>query len=120
MTFYVSLFPDAEIMRIARYGAEGPGPEGSVFQAVFRIADQEVMCIDSHAHHEFTFTPSWSLYVECDSAEEVNRLGSALEVDGMALMPVGSYGFSERFAWVADRFGISWQLNYQGDVAPAP
>ncbi|ROO89987.1 putative 3-demethylubiquinone-9 3-methyltransferase (glyoxalase superfamily) [Actinocorallia herbida] len=117
MDLYVSLFPGSEIVWIKRYGPEGPGPEGSVFQAVFRVADQEVMCIDSYAEHGFTFTPSWSLYVECDSAEELTRIGAALEEGGSALMPVGSYGFSELFTWVADRFGVSWQLNYQGDAA---
>ncbi len=48
MNFYLSLFDDAEILQIQRYGAEGPGPEGSVLKALFRLGDQSVHCIDSH------------------------------------------------------------------------
>lgn len=57
------------------------------------------------------FTPSMSLFVECDTEEEVERLFAALSDGGSALMPLGDYGFSRRFGWVADRFGITWQLN---------
>ena len=85
MNFYLSLFDDAEILQIQRYGAEGPGPEGSVLKALFRLGDQSVHCIDSHVRHAFDFTPAFSFF--------------------------GDYGFSQRFAWLADRFGVSWQLN---------
>jgi predicted 3-demethylubiquinone-9 3-methyltransferase (glyoxalase superfamily) len=63
--------------------------------------------------HSFTFTPAVSLFVRCDSEEEVSRLCSALAEGGNVLMPVGNYGFSRRFAWVNDRFGVSWQLNFE-------
>ena len=43
--------------------------------------------------------------------EELERLTTALAEGGQTFMPLGSYGFSKRFAWVADRFGVSWQLN---------
>ncbi len=56
MNFYLSLFDDAEILQIQRYGAEGPGPEGSVLKALFRLGDQSVHCIDSHVRHAFDFT----------------------------------------------------------------
>jgi predicted 3-demethylubiquinone-9 3-methyltransferase (glyoxalase superfamily) len=95
---------------ITRYGAEGPGPEGSVLHAVFALAGQRFMAIDSHVHHEFGFTPSMSLWVECADEAEIDRLYAALSEGGQALMPIGSYGFSRRFGWVNDRFGVSWQL----------
>nr|AGS49302.1 PhnB protein [uncultured bacterium esnapd2] len=109
MTFYTSLFEDGEILSIARYGPDGPGPEGSVVHATFRIAGQEYMAIDSYEKHAFTFTPSISLYVTCADEAEIDRLYKAL-VD-VELMPLGDYGFSTRFGWVNDRFGVSWQLN---------
>jgi len=110
-TLYVSLFPDGEILDIERYGAAGPGPEGTVVRARFRIGGQEVFVSDSFVKHAFGFTPSSSLFVDCASEIEVERLAAALAEGGAVLMPPGDYGFSKRFAWVNDRFGVSWQLN---------
>jgi predicted 3-demethylubiquinone-9 3-methyltransferase (glyoxalase superfamily) len=61
--------------------------------------------------HAFTFTPAFSFFVDCESEEELKRLYAALSADGATLMPLGNYGFSRQFAWVNDRFGVSWQLN---------
>jgi predicted 3-demethylubiquinone-9 3-methyltransferase (glyoxalase superfamily) len=111
MNFYVSLIPGSEITSIARYDPGQPGPEGSVMVATFTVAGQPVMCSDSFVKHGFTFTPATSLFVECESEEEVARLAAALAEGGAELMPLGNYGFSRQFAWVNDRFGVSWQLN---------
>ena len=111
MTFYVSLFPDSEILDIDRYGSAGPGPDGSVIRARFRIGDLEVFCSDSFVKHAFDFTPSTSLFVDCGSESEIARQFAALAAGGAELMPIGDYGFSRRFAWINDRFGVSWQLN---------
>lgn len=111
MTFYTSLFEDSEVVDISRYGADGPGPEGTVLHATFALAGQRFMCIDSHVKHEFGFTPAVSLFVQCESEAELDRLYGALAERGTELMPLGSYGFSPKFGWVNDRFGVSWQLN---------
>ncbi|WP_412076344.1 VOC family protein [Streptomyces xanthophaeus] len=111
MTFYTSLFEDSEVVDISRYGADGPGPEGTVLHATFALAGQRFMCIDSHVKHEFGFTPAVSLFVQCESEAELDRLYGALAEQGTELMPLGSYGFSPKFGWVNDRFGVSWQLN---------
>jgi predicted 3-demethylubiquinone-9 3-methyltransferase (glyoxalase superfamily) len=111
MNFYVSLFPGSEVNDIVRYGPGGPGAEGSVMRATFSVAGQEIMCIDSPMKHAFTFTPAISLFVTCDSEEEFRRLAAALSEGGSELMPPGDYGFSRLFAWVADRYGVSWQIN---------
>ncbi|MGW7331193.1 VOC family protein [Streptomyces sp. NPDC054840] len=113
MTFYLSLFDDAEVLGISHYGADdaGGGEEGKVRHASFSLAGQTLMCIDSSVKHDFGFTPAMSLYVQCDSAAEIERLYAALAEQGTELMPLGSYGFSARFGWVNDRFGVSWQLN---------
>jgi len=114
MTFYLSLFDDAEVVSRARYGADGPGKPGTVRQATFRLAGQQFMCIDSPVAHAFAFTPSVSLFVQCDDEAEINRLYAALSDQGTALMPLGDHGFSEKFGWVNDRYGVSWQLNLMG------
>lgn len=111
MQFYAALFRDSQIKRIERYGPGEPGAEGSVKLAEFSIAGQDVLCIDSPAKHQFTFTPSISLFVECDSEVELETLFGQLSENGQVLMPLGDYGFSKKFGWVNDRYGVSWQLN---------
>ncbi|MDR4938394.1 VOC family protein [Rossellomorea marisflavi] len=110
MTFYTSIIEDLEITSINRYGAEGPGEEGTVMTATFTIKGQEFMCIDSHIKHGFTFTPAFSIFLECTSEEEIDSLYEKLLDGGSALMPLGNYGFSQKFGWVNDRFGVSWQM----------
>ena len=110
MTFYVSLFDDGKVIDIVRYGPEGPGADGSIMKASFSIAGQTVICIDSAMKHDFGFTPSFSLFVTCESDAQIRKLASALAEGGAELMPLDNYGFSRQFAWVNDRFGVSWQL----------
>jgi predicted 3-demethylubiquinone-9 3-methyltransferase (glyoxalase superfamily) len=110
MGSYLDVFGDGAIEQIERYGPDGPGPEGTLVHAVFRIGDQWLRCMDSPVSHGFTFTPSASLFVECDSAERVDELAGRLVEGGSSLMPLDAYPFSPRFAWVNDRFGVSWQL----------
>lgn len=111
MRYYTSVFPGSEIERIERYDADEPGAAGMVKQAIFRLNDQRFMCIDSPVHHAFTFTAAMSLFVDCQTEAEVDRIFALLSDGGAILMPIGSYPFSQRFVWLTDRFGVSWQLN---------
>ncbi|WP_413305943.1 VOC family protein [Bacillus sp. 1P10SD] len=111
MNYYISIIESSEITSIVRYGANEAGDEGAVMQATFSLKGQEFMCIDSNVKHQFSFTPSFSIFVTCDSEEEINTLYQKLLEGGQALMPIGNYGFSQRFGWLNDRFGVSWQLN---------
>lgn len=111
LNYYTSIIEDSEITSISRYGANEVGEEGTVVHAIFSLKGQEFMCIDSHVNHEFSFTPSFSIYVTCNSEEELNNLYEKLIMDGQALMPLDDYGFSKKFGWLNDRFGVSWQLN---------
>jgi predicted 3-demethylubiquinone-9 3-methyltransferase (glyoxalase superfamily) len=79
--------------------------------AKFKINGREFMALDSHLDHQFTFTPSMSLYVECESASEIEDVFKALAEGGSELMPLDNYGFSQKFGWLNDRYGVSWQLN---------
>jgi predicted 3-demethylubiquinone-9 3-methyltransferase (glyoxalase superfamily) len=112
MRFYVSLIPGSEMLEKVRYGPGQPGPEGSV-KASVSLGGQIVHCTDSFVKHNFTFTPATSFFVQCEAEEELNHLTFALAEGGNVLMPVGNYGFSRLFAWVKDRFGVSWQLNFE-------
>ena len=111
MTLYVSLFPGSEVTRVEKYGAGEPGKEGSIKKADFTLAGHRLACIDSPIQHAFTFTPSVSLFVECEDEDELDRAFTALSTGGAVMMPPGNYGFSRKFTWVSDRFGVSWQLN---------
>jgi predicted 3-demethylubiquinone-9 3-methyltransferase (glyoxalase superfamily) len=111
LTFYTSLFDDGKVLEIDRYGPGGPGPEGTVTRASFALAGQTFFCSDSPVRHGFDFTPSMSIWVECASETELERLFAALGESGGVLMPLDNYGFSTRFGWLNDRFGVSWQLN---------
>ena len=111
MTFYASLFTDARIEGVERFGPGEQGPEGSIKGAFLTIAGQTVRFLGSPVAHGFTFTPASSLFVECEGEDEFNRLSAALAEGGQTLMPPCAYGFSAAFAWVNDRFGVSWQIN---------
>lgn len=109
MEFYLDLFPDGRILQDQRYGADGPGDEGTVVMAEFMVAGQRFRCSDSFIEHEWSFTPAVSVMVDCDSTDEQRRLFEALAQDGRVYMPLDDYGFGP-FGWVGDRFGITWQL----------
>jgi predicted 3-demethylubiquinone-9 3-methyltransferase (glyoxalase superfamily) len=118
MNLYTSVFNGSEILSITRYGASEVGAgeasaEGTVQHATFTLNGQEFMCIDSNASHAFTFTPSISIYVRCDTEEEMDVAFAKLSQDGQVLMPLDRYPFSAKFGWVSDRFGVSWQLNLE-------
>lgn len=113
MNFYTSIFDRSEIISIIRYGPNEAGKEGTVLHAVFSLKGQAFMCIDSSVNHDFTFTPAMSSYVKCDTEEEIDKAYDKLSQDGKVLMPLAPYPFSEKFGWVEDKFGVSWQLTLE-------
>lgn len=111
MSLYESIFPGVRIERIERYGPGEQGPEGTVKLAHVDLNGHRLMFSDSYVKHAFTFTPSISLFVDFASADELDAAFAKLAEGGKVLMPLGNYGFSRRFGWCNDRFGVSWQLN---------
>lgn len=111
MNFYVSLFENSKILKIQRWGKDGPGKEGAIMQATFELNGQKFMCSDSPPVHNWDFTPAVSNYVECENEEKMQALFSRLSEKGQVAMPLDNYGFSQKFGWVIDKFGVSWQLN---------
>ena len=114
INFYISVFENSRVVSIRRYGPGEAGAEGSVMQATISLAGQLLMFIDSPGHHDFTFTPSISFFVDCSEEQEVDNLFNKLSQDGQVFMPLNNYGFSRKFGWVGDRFGVSWQINLPG------
>ena len=84
-----------------------------VVHATFALSGQVFMCMDSNVKHDFTFTPSMSLYISCATEEEIDRLFEKLSQGGSVAMPLMAYPFSSKFAWVTDKYGVSWQLNLE-------
>lgn len=105
LEFYARAAPDARVLSMERKA------DGTVAMARLSVAGLEIMANDSPPVHDFDFTPSMSLFLKVDAPEEVERLAQALGEGGAALMPAGDYGFSRCFAWIQDRFGVSWQIN---------
>ena len=111
MNFYVSLFPNSSLKQLERFGPGEQGVEGTVKRGLIQVAGLDLMCFDSPPVHAFTFTPSISLFVECESEAELDAAFAQISNGGGVLMPPNNYGFSRKFAWASDRFGVSWQLN---------
>ncbi|GAA4739000.1 VOC family protein [Gordonia alkaliphila] len=86
-------------------------PASGIQLAELDLKGQRILVSDSAIDHDFDFTPSTSMFVDCDDRTELERLVEVLGADGATFMPLDDYGFSTAFAWVADRFGVSWQLN---------
>ncbi|MEZ5285113.1 MAG: VOC family protein [Vicinamibacterales bacterium] len=111
MQTYVRVVPGSEILDVQRYGPGGPAKEGTIMRATFSVAGQVVQCTDSFVSHAFTFTPSFSFFVDCESEAQQDAIWSELAEGGGVMMPLDNYGFSRRFGWLSDRFGVSWQIN---------
>ena len=111
MNFYIGLFDNSEIIDLQRWDKAGPGKEGTVMHATFTLDGKLFMCSDSPPIHEWDFTPAVSNYVECTDENEINQLFTKLSEEGKIMMPLDNYGFSRKFGFVEDRFGVSWQLN---------
>ncbi len=97
MDFYRSLFPDSRIEKLERFGPEGPGAEGTVLHAELVLADQRLRLFDSPVGHAFGFTPSFSLFVDCESEPEIDRLSASLSDGGQVMMALAEYPFAEKF-----------------------
>jgi predicted 3-demethylubiquinone-9 3-methyltransferase (glyoxalase superfamily) len=113
LELYAATFPQFTVTSMQRYGPGEPGTEGSVKLAEASLGGHSLVIIDSPVRHAFTFTPSTSLFVHCESAAELDAAFAALSAGGQIFMAIDNYGFSRRFGWCADRFGVSWQLNLE-------
>jgi predicted 3-demethylubiquinone-9 3-methyltransferase (glyoxalase superfamily) len=107
---YTSVFADSEIVTVRTLHDT---PSGDADVVSFVLAGQGFQAIS--AGPLFTFNPSVSFLVSCKTTEEVDVLWKRLHEGGDALMPLASYPFSERYGWLQDRYGLSWQIMHAGD-----
>lgn len=109
--FYTSIFPNSKILSLEDHPSEGSDQARPLKNARFTIDGEEVRAFDGGRTHGFGFTPAISLWYECRDETQQSALFSALLQGGRELMPLSNYGFSKRYGWVQDKFGVTWQLN---------
>lgn len=110
--FYVSLFNHSSIGFVSRYAENSPGKKGSVMTMSFKINNQDFNVLNGGPY--FSLNPSISLFVECETENEIDELWKKLSAKGSILMEFSEYPFSKKFGWVQDEFGVSWQLSLTG------
>ena len=96
--FYVSVFRNSKVLSVTRYGEAGPGPKGSVMSAVFQLEGQEFYALNGGP--QFKFSPAISLFVNCETQQEVDDLWEKLSAGGK----------TNRCGWLDDKFGLTWQI----------
>lgn len=99
MKLYVSVFKNSKILDVVRYGDAGPGPKGTVMCVTFQLEGQQFMALNGGPL--FKFTEAISLFVNCDTQEEVDELWEKLTAGG---------GAPSQCGWLKDKFGLSWQI----------
>jgi len=95
---YLSIFRNARVLSTTRYGEAGPGPAGAVMTCLFEIEGQQFLALNGGP--QFRFNQAISLIVNCDGQEEVDELWERLGADGTP----------SRCGWLADKFGLHWQI----------
>ena len=99
VNFYTSVFPNAKITEMSRYGDVGPMPKGKVLTAIFEIEGQRFMALNGGPQHKFS--EAISFVVRCADQKEVDYYWSKLLEGG---------GREDQCAWLKERFGLSWQI----------
>lgn len=99
--FYVSVFKNSAIEHISHNGE-------AVMVVDFHLGGQRFNALNGGPH--FKFNPSVSFYTICETEEELDATWKKLSEGGSVLMPLDKYPWSEKYGWLQDRFGLSWQL----------
>ncbi len=100
--FYTSVFKNSTIEKVVRNN-------GSVLVVDFSLGGQKFNALNGGP--QFKFNPSVSLFVVCETDAETDAVWQALSDGGTALMPLDKYAWSEKYGWVQDRYGLSWQIS---------
>ncbi len=108
---YAALFPNSNITNLTTLHNT---PSGDCDVVSFQLAGQPFMAIS--AGPLFKFNPSVSFHAKCKTKDEVDAIWEKLSRGGKILMPLGAYPWSERYGWLEDKYGLSWQLIFVGDM----
>lgn len=111
VNLYVSVFPNSKIMNITTIHNT---PSGSADIVNFELSGLEFQAISAGPY--FKFNPAVSLQVTCKTKQEVDKIWEKLLPGGQALMELGAYPFSERYGWLQDKYGLSWQIIFSGEA----
>jgi predicted 3-demethylubiquinone-9 3-methyltransferase (glyoxalase superfamily) len=119
VNFYTSTFKNSQTKFVTHYGAEAANasgmPEGTVMTVGFQIEGQEFAAINGGPI--FSITPAISFFVSCQTTQEIDALWEKLAKGGTVMMPLDKYPFSEKYGWIQDKYGVSWQLILQTSPA---
>jgi len=114
--FYVSAFENSSIEYVTHYLENDTSPSGlpagTPLTVRFILCGQEFNTLNGGP--VFRPNPAISFFVDCESEVQMDLLWNKLSAEGAVLMEVGEYPFSKRFGWLADRYGVSWQLSFSG------
>jgi predicted 3-demethylubiquinone-9 3-methyltransferase (glyoxalase superfamily) len=112
--FYTSIFPNSRLGDTINYGKEGyeihGGKEGTVMVAEFELCGEKFVAINGGPI--FKFNPSVSFFVVCETLEQTDRLWDALVKGGSVMMAYQKYDWSEKYGWLVDRYGLTWQISF--------
>ena len=112
VNFYITTFRNSEIKTTNRYNSDGARasgmPENSVMTMAFQIEGQDFVAINGGPI--FQITPTISFFVNCETIQEIDRLWGILSKNGTVMMELDNYPFAEKYGWIQDKFGVSWQL----------
>ena len=115
--FYTSIFQNSEIGKTKRYGKAGKDihnkEEGDVMTVEFKLENYQFVGLNGGP--QFKFNPSISFFINRKTKKEIDELWKELTKEGSVLMPLDSYDFSDRYGWVQDKYGLSWQLILTGE-----
>lgn len=111
LDLYTDVFPDFEVQSVQKYDDADPKMPGQIESAAILFQGQNIRLFDSPPVHDFTFTPSISFFIDFDDEITLDGAFAKLSDGGQVMMPLDNHGFSRKFGWLADRFGVSWQLN---------
>jgi len=98
MNFYVSVFKNSKVLSVTRYGEAGPGPKGTVMSCTFQLEGQDFYALNGGP--QFKFTQAISLFVNCETQQEVDALWKKLSAGGR----------EDQCGWLQDKYGLFWQI----------